>query len=284
VVRLLASLAALFVAFAAGAAEAPAPGGVPDVEGARSLGVGASIALTSGNDGLYVNPAVIAAERRYAVDAGTLVDRRGASNVAVLFGGSVVDSLSGPVAAGFSYLRAQSGDYRGNLVHLALAGPLAEQLFLGATVKWLSVTELEKVSAATVDAGLLWRLGRMLSLGATGYNLVGISNPRVAPRMFGAGLAVGTAPSLQVSGDWRTDLDRLDRRTNRYAVGVEFLLGGVAPLRAGFVRDETIGARWWSIGTGLVVRGFAVDVGYRQDLDAASARTIAVQVKTFLFG
>jgi hypothetical protein len=277
-------LAAVFASGAAAASDLPPPGGVPDLAGPRTLALSASIGLASGNEGLFANPAAIAARRRYSIETGVFIDRRGAQTVAQLFGGSVVDSLSSPVAAGLSYMRAQDGDYTGNLVHLAVAGPIMDKLYLGLTGKWLSVTEVEKVSAATIDAGVFWQIAEYVSIGAAGYNLVPISNDRVAPRGYGAGLTLGTDRVAQVTADWRADLDRLDHTTNRYGVGAEVLLGGLVPLRAGWARDETIDTSWWSVGAGFVTRGgIALDVGYRQSLDAPSARTIAASLKMFLF-
>jgi hypothetical protein len=277
-------LVAVFASGAAAASDLPPPGGVPDLAGPRTLALSASIGLASGNEGLFANPAAIAARRRYSIETGVFIDRRGAQTVAQLFGGSVVDSLSSPVAAGLSYMRAQDGDYTGNLVHLAVAGPIMDKLYLGLTGKWLSVTEVEKVSAATVDAGVFWQIAEYVSIGAAGYNLVPISNDRVAPRGYGAGLTLGTDRVAQVTADWRADLDRLDHTTNRYGVGAEVLLGGLVPLRAGWARDETIDTSWWSAGAGFVTRGgIALDVGYRQSLDAPSARTIAASLKMFLF-
>jgi hypothetical protein len=278
----------------ASAADLPAPGGVPDVVGPRALALSAGIGLASGNDGLILNPAAIAVRKRYSLETGGFVDRRGDQTVAELVGASVVDSLTGPVAAGMSFQRAFDGGFQGNLVHLALAGPIADGLYLGATAKWLSLNEVQPlaggvsrtnaVSAATADAGLFWQVGEYLSLGAAGYNLVPISNSRVAPRGYGAGLTIGSDRVAQVTADWRADLDRADKTTNRYGVGAEVLLGDLVPLRAGWARDETIGASWWSIGAGLVTRGgVAIDVGYRQDLDAASARTIAAALKLYMF-
>jgi hypothetical protein len=61
------------------------------------------------------------------------------------------------------------------------------------------------------------------------------------------------------------------------------LLGRLVPLRAGWMKDETLDTRWWSIGAGLVTRnGVALDVGYRQSLDDPSARTIGASLKVFL--
>jgi len=57
----------------------------------------------------------------------------------------------------------------------------------------------------------------------------------------------------------------------------------MVPVRAGYVKDETLATSWWSIGAGLVSSsGLAVEVGYRQSIDATDARTISVAIKTFM--
>lgn len=255
--------------------------------GPRTLGLSAAIGAATGNDGIYVNPAALAARKRYSLEAGVIVDRRGGQTVDRFIGGSVVDSMSAPVTAGVSYLRAQEGRYTGSLVHAALAGPLREKLFLGVTGKWLSVDSAEgarSTSAATVDAGLLWQVSDLISVGGAGYNLVPIGNDEVAPMGAGAGVALGNDRSFQVTGDWRADFDRAGKTTNRWAAGVEVLLGQLVPIRAGWTDDETLDAQWWSMGVGIVTRGgVALDVGYRQGIDDASARTVAATLKLFLF-
>jgi hypothetical protein len=247
------------------------------------LGLSAGIGAPAGNDGLYLNPGAIAARKRYAIEAGVLVDRRGSETVDRFIGGSAVDSMSSPVTAGVSYLRAQEGTHTGNVFHGALAGPVARNLFLGVSGKWLSVDGPRSSSAATVDAGVLWQVSELVSVGGTGYNLVPIANDAIAPMGAGAGLAVGSDRSFQVTADWRADFDRTGETTNRYAAGAEVLLARLVPLRAGFMRDETLDTSWWSVGAGLVTAGVALDVGYRQSVDAASARTIAATLKLFPF-
>jgi hypothetical protein len=282
--RLLSLLIVLVAAGAAHAADAPAAGGIPDLVGPRTLGVSAAIGAAAGNEGMYLNPAAVAARRRYSVETGVLVDRRGADTVGQFLGGSVVDSMSSPVMGGVSFLRAQKGAYTGNLWHASLGGPIAEGLFLGVTGKYMRVDGPSSSDAATVDAGLFWQVARLVSVGAAGYNLVPISNEAVAPLGAGAGLAIGSDQSLQLTGDWRADFDRGGETTNRYSAGVEVLLGRLVPIRAGYTRDETLGGRWWSLGAGLVSRnGVALDVGYRQSFEDESARTLAATLKVFLF-
>jgi hypothetical protein len=263
----------------------PPPGGVPDIAGPRTLALSAGVGIAAGNDGIFVNPAAIAARRRYSVEAGGYIDRRGNENVAQLFGLSVVDSLTAPVTAGVSYLRAQGGEFEGNLFHTAFAGPIVERLYLGASLKWLSLRGAERVGAATADAGLFWQVADSLSVGAAGYNLIPIHHEQIAPMGFGAGLAIGNDRVLQLTGDWRVDLDRGGSGSlNRYAAGAEVLLARLVPLRAGWAYDEALRQQWWSVGIGLVTRnGVALDVGYRQGLDAPDARSIAASLKLFLF-
>lgn len=274
----------LFLAGSASAAEPPAPAGIPDLVGPRALALSSGIGIAASNEGIYLNPATAGARKRYSVEGLLLLDRRGADTTAQMEGGSVVDSLSGPVTGGLSYLRAQRGDFTGNVLHLLVSGPIAQDFHLGVAGKYLAVKGPKNASAATVDAGIFWQVAELLSIGAAGYNLVPVGNELVAPRGAGAGVGIGSDRSFQVTADWRADFDRAGKTTNRYGAGLEVLLGQLVPLRAGWSRDETLGTRWWSLGIGLVTQtGIALDVGYRQSLDDSTARTIAATLKVFLF-
>lgn len=292
----LAPLLALALTGTARAADPVPAGGIPDLVGPRTLGLAASIGAASGNEGLYVNPGAIAARRRYAIEGGVLFDRRGADTVDRFLGGSIVDSQSSPMTAGVSFQRAQRGPYEGNLVHLALAGPLAEGFFLGVTGKYLSLsgqtvaagggatpTKLPDVSAVTADAGLLWLVTPYLSLGVAGYDLVPVGNAAVAPLGMGAGVAVGSDRSFQVTADWRTSFDAPSGKATRWAAGAEALLFDMLPVRAGWLKDGLLDTSWWTAGVGLVTpTGVALDVGYRQSVDDAKARMIGATLKLFV--
>ena len=279
----------LLAAGAAAAAEPPLPGGIPDLAGPRALALSASLGAAAGNEGLFLNPAAVGVRRRYSVEGGVMLDRRGAETTGRLYGASVVDSISSPAAVGVSYLRADEGRYTGSVWHGAVAGPIAEGFHIGVSAKYLDVEPgdgapagARSSDAVTADAGIFWQVGRLVSLGAAGYNLVSIANEAVAPMGAGAGVAIGSDQSFQVTADWRADLEGETR--NRYAAGVEVLLGSVVPLRGGWMKDEILGGQWWSVGAGLVSQGgVALDVGYRQSLDDSDARTIAATLKMFLF-
>jgi hypothetical protein len=274
----------LLCGIAAAAEPPPPPGGIPDLVGPRTLGLSAAIGVAGSNDALYLNPGALAARKRYSVETGAVLDRRGADTVDRFLGGSIVDSATSAVTAGVSFQRAQEGVYTGNLFHVAFAGPLQQGFFVGVAGKWLSVDGPDSTSAGTVDAGVLWQLSDLVSIGGAGYNLVPAGNDAVAPMGAGAGIAIGNDRSFQVTGDWRTDFDRGEQTTNRYAAGIEVLLARLVPVRAGWMNDETLDTQWWSIGVGLVTRsGVAFDVGYRQSFDDVDARTIAASLKLFLF-
>ena len=281
--RGFALLASVLASASPAAAAEPLPAGIPDLVGPRTLALSAATGIAAGNEGLYVNPAAAAARRRYSVEGLLFVDRRGAETAAQLYGVSVVDSITSPVMGAFSYVRAQKGPYTGNVWHGALAGPIARNLYLGVLGKWLQVKGPRNSDAATVDAGLFWQVTDLVSVGGAGYNLVSIANEAVAPMGVGGGVGIGSDRSFQITGDWRADLDRAGKSTNRWAAGAEVLLGGLVPVRAGWSKDETLDGSWWSAGAGLVTQGAAIDFGYRQAIGEPNARTIAATLKLFLF-
>lgn len=291
---LLVTLAALALAAPAAAqttAKVVDAGGLADLAGPRTLALGGSTALVQANDGLLSNPGSVAARRRYSVESLFAVDRRGGSNAGRYLGLSVVDALSGPVAASFAWVHPMEGFQDGNLFLAGLAGKVGEGLYLGAQGRYLAIREdlaaggQEKVSVVTADAGLLWEVSELISVGVAGFNLVPTGHERSAPRSMAAGLAIGSDTSFRLVGDWRADFDRNEvggkpATTNRYSVGVEAFLGNMVPVRAGWLKDEVLKTSWWSGGVGLVTAsGVAIDVGYRQSLDRSDVRVISAAFK-----
>ncbi|MBK9516647.1 MAG: hypothetical protein IPO09_04680 [Anaeromyxobacter sp.] len=275
----------------------PPPGGVADLAGPRTLGLAGATGVVSGNDGLFVNPAATAVQRRYSIESLFLVDRRGADSAGQYLGASVVDSISAPAAASLAWVRSTEGAQRGNLFVGGLAGAIADSLYLGAQLRYydLSTTTSPpsgpatsvRTQAVTADVGLFWAVSDLISVGAAGFNLLPIGHPQVAPRAVAAGLALGSDTSVKLTLDWRADLDRVRHpvtgkavTTNRYGAGLEVLLGALVPLRAGYLVDDTLDTTWWCAGAGLVTRGgVGLDFGYRQSLDAANARVLGLTLK-----
>jgi hypothetical protein len=312
--RATVTLAALLAAGAA-RADSPPPLTVPDLAGPRTLALQAGVGSATATEALFLNPAAISARRRYTVDAFYLTDRRPAPSSSQAppsgaspwrqqddFGASVVDSISTPLAAGLAYVRDTRGVETGTLLRLALAGPIAQGLFLGVQGNYFDLSgngsTLDSAGVAhpwprvkstlNLDAGLFYQANDKVSVGAAGYNLLSAKHREVLPRGFGVGAAVGSDTSLQVVADWHVDLDRVknatgsSKSTSRFSAGLEYLVNGVLPLRVGYQIDDTSRTRWWSLGLGLTSTKAALDLGYRQSTTDARARTFGVAVRVFV--
>jgi hypothetical protein len=277
---LLLVVAALAAPAPGSAAAPPPPVGLPGVTGPRALAFPVTVAVGGGNDALYVNPAAIAARRRYSVDTLFFLDRRADTNVGMYFGASVVDS-TGSVAAGATYDRAQEGTYTGNLWRLALASQLSEGLFVGATAVYDNLNGPRPVLAVTADAGFLWQAAKYFSIGGAGYNLIPIGNEAVAPLGAAAGLAVGSDTGFQIGGEWRAMFPKTAPAVNQYSGGIELLLGDMFPVRGGYVYQQATRTSWWTAGVGFVTKNVGLDAGYQQSFEDPNARTFVVALRVF---
>lgn len=274
---------------------------LPELVGPRTLALQAGIGAASGTEALFVNPAALAAQRRYTVDAMYLTDRRSGDLDSKAkrqdwLASSVVDNSSTSVAAGFAYARAWKGLETGTVLRLGLAGSLTDGLMLGVQGNYVDLRGADRVKTTiNMDAGVLYRVTKSISLGAAGYNLISSKHHELLPRGFGAGFTWGWGSSLQIMGDWRVDLDRQQceypagvcertgkKKTNRYGLGAEYLFDNAVPVRAGFEIDDTSKTKWWSAGVGYVSTRAAVDLGYRQSLSNSNARTIGIAVRVFV--
>lgn len=291
--RPLPLLAALLAAGGAAAAEPAPPLTVPDLIGPRFLALQAGVGAASGTESLFLNPAALAARKRYTVDSYYLTDRRpeltGSARRQDYIGGSVADSQTTRVAAAFGYARVLKGVETGTLLRLALAAPLAQGLYLGAQANYFDLRGGERIASTfNLDSGLFYQVTRLVSVGASGYNLLSSKHRAVLPRGFGAGVAVGSDTSLQLLADWRTDLDRVrsasggSKATNRWAFGAEYLFANAIPVRGGFEIDDTSKTKWWSAGLGWTTGRGAIDLAWRQSATDARARTIGVALRLFV--
>jgi hypothetical protein len=264
--------------------EEPLPMSVPDLVGARGLSLGAYRGLVTGNDGLFTNPAALAARRRYSIETQWLLDRRGADNAFQVYTASVVDS-EGSWTGGLAYTRVLSGPWTGNLFHVPIAFPLTGGLYLGLTAKYQSLDGPlgDRMRAGNFDAAAFWQLSRLVSVGGAIYNVLAAGHRQLEPRGYGAGAAVGDDRTFHLSVDWRGDDQRQGKLTSLFAVGGELLVGDLVPLRAGYVNDDTRHASFWSAGAGIVTTsGFAVDLAYRQCIERSDERIFAAALKVFL--
>jgi len=265
--------------------DSPLPAGVPDLLGARALSLGAYRGLAAGNDGIFTNAASLAARRRYSLESFWLLDREGSDTAIQVLTASAVDSQTAAVTGGFAFTRVLSGPWTGNLFHVPIAFPLANSLFFGVTGKYQSLDGPagNQMRAGNVDASAFWQASSLIGVGASAYNLLDTGHRQIQPRAFGAGVSVGDDRRYHIGADWRGDEHRQGKLTHLYAVGGELLLGDAYPVRAGYMKDETRNASYWSAGIGFFTSsGFAMDLAYRQRFEDPTERTVAVAIKLFL--
>lgn len=283
----------LFLGAGAAAAETPAPLTVPDLTGPRTLALQGGVGLATGSEALFSNPAALAARKRYVVDTFYLTDRRpdlsGTAARQDFFGGAAADSATTALAAGFGYARAMKGVETGTLLRLGLATQIARGLTVGVQGNYFDLKGAEAIADnINLDAGLFLQVSPKVSVGAAGYNLLDSDHRQFLPRGWAAGFAAGSDTSLQIVGEWQLDLDRVRnadgsaKKTNRYAVGLEYLFANAVPVRGGYQIDETADTSWFSLGAGYVTPKFALDLAFRQSTTDPSARTYALAIRVFV--
>lgn len=269
---------------AAAVEELPTPG-ASDLSRARALSLGNAFrAVATSNDALFLNPAGMAAGRKYAVDGSFTLSP--ATDLR-LWSFSVVDSKTSPIAAGAAYslLRGDGleGEVKGSVAHLGLAVPLAGFGSLGFGGKYLSFDRPDPTHAITADVGLLVRLAGQLSAGAVATNVIDVKSDE-APFGAGFGLAYGDDVSFRLAGDVAFDLSREDSSPATVHAGGEYFVAGGLPLRVGFRRDVEASRNHVSGGLGFVTPTFGADVAYVQGLDPdlPSDRTFSFTLGLFL--
>jgi hypothetical protein len=155
-------------------------------------------------------------------------------------------------------------------------------MHLGIQGRYLKLGGSEPINAISADAGLSWDVTSLVTLGVAGFNLIPTGHPTALPQSMGAGLAVGTDTFLRGMVDWRGVFLPGRQLANRYAAGVASLVGGALALRAGWTRDELLDTSWWSAGAGLISGdGFSIDFGYKQSIEATSAREMALSLRYY---
>jgi hypothetical protein len=204
---------------------------------ARGIGMGGAFrGLGLGADATLGNPASLLANKSYQFELTGAWD----PGLHEGFGGITVrDSSTTSTAAGLDYHFLSLHDALGNRVSahlgtLAVAFPLSQAVQLGVAGKYLYVPrDVDKVSSATVDVGLLVQPTDGFFLGLSGHNLVNTHHAELSRFYSGqVGYTAGGvfAAELDVSGDpWRDGgFDPL------YNVGAQYVAGPAYPLELGY--------------------------------------------------
>jgi opacity protein-like surface antigen len=252
----------------------------PQLLHARSLGMaGAYRALGYGADTVYGNPAAMVVSRRYLIETSGLW---GITAQQGQFSTAMMDSKTTEyVAAGLGYNLVIFGppDARttAHLTTLALAVPLADFLSIGVSGRHQVMVGGTNTNSITMAAGLLIKIGELVHISASGHNLIGVWN-RYVQRYFAFGLSAAFGlftPCLEV----RLDFNDPARVGFAIAGGVEWIVGGALPLRAGYSFDNIYRTQMLSFGTGYFAEGSGVDIAYQVQLVPFISHTLALTLK-----
>ena len=273
--RLTALLAAVLLVLATEARAADASPGIRDLSSIRSAGMGdATRAFASSGEALHVNPAGIAATTRFNIETYGLAEP-GAD--LYVFGASAIDSKINSeeafsLSGGFGYTYYSSGSNaaetkrQGSILSLGLALPLVpEDLFIGATVRYMRLTGAVVSNAATMDLGVILRPTPFLSVAGVIQNLIDVRSPE-ATRFYAFGLALGSEVDFHLAFDTRIDFNAEGKAVPIFQVGGEYVLQRMFVPRAGFVEDRLRNARYLTAGFTAILSGYAVDLMYRYDV------------------
>ncbi len=261
-----------------------------DIAGARSIGMGDAFrGVGTNNDAIVENPAALVINPHYEIGGFFAWDT---AAPAAYWNASIVDATTLPLALGLSYTHVGSGTgspptntpdygrYVGSSARLALAYPISDVLAVGINAEWLlyqgdlanngTMATYAQTSAITGTASIAVHPTPQLTISGIGYNLipVGIAS-ELAPRRFALGAAFGTDTTFRIDvdgiGTW-TSFPLPQTTGLDLHVGGEFFVAGILAIRAGYFYSGLTETNFGSLGLGLVVPGFAIDVGYRQSL------------------
>lgn len=263
---------------------APRAADLRDLTSARAYGMGGAYrALGQGADAIMGNPAAIALSHSYKAEATGAWDY---AQKDAFFGASLLDANTSALAAGLDYHLVSIG--RGadrataHLGSLALALPLSGNLYIGSTVRYLMLRGARHADSTTVDAGVLLRLSDGFTLGVSGHNLVDTHDLELT-RYYTAHMGLMLSPEFTVAADVVGDFTTQDQTTLTYNAGLEYLMSGSIPLRAGYTYDGFTGASRLGVGFGLVADGGGIDLAYRHDFSGEKGRLVVLTIRLTLF-
>lgn len=256
-----------------------------ELETPRSAALGGAVrALGNSLEAVYLNPANMATSRLYHIaGVGAVAPQAGRQT----YGGGAVDSLlnqqriAGGVSVAHTSLDPDGLDRKTLDLRFALAMPLSDLIFVGATLKHLtahqngyprSVGLAPSLAAGGLRGGKIWsqvsfdagvtvKPTQGFSLAVVGTNL---TNPGLglAPLTLVGGAAFGT-PDFSVELDVGSDFTTFSDPTVMVMGGGELLVADQFPVRIGYRYDEGMGQQSLSGGLGFLTKEFAIELSAR---------------------
>ena len=255
-------------------------------QGLRSSGVGNShVAVASGTDAIYQNPAGIARAPMYVVDGAFSYTPQGALMSVGIADSKINPQIAGGATYNYFYGHSEHSHLSGHDVRVVAAIPaVPERVSIGIGGRYLRITdttlpEIDDNPSAqvllqgfTFDAGIAVRAADMLHLGLVGQNLIDHCRDNslcrgTTPTRLTAGLGLGDETLFMISGQASLDLTSSDTPLFDFAAGAEVLAAGIIPIRAGFERRAFLDRNLLTFGLGWRSEQAGVDFSYRHDLN-----------------
>ena len=256
-------------------------------EGLRATGAGSShVALATGTDAIYQNPAGVARAPMYVVDGAFSFTPQGAILSAGAADSKLNPQFAGAIAYNYFFGHSDHDNLSGHDVRGVLAIPVVpERVSIGVGVRYLRITDTDLpvvededgntsqilFSGFSVDAGIVIRAADILHLGLTAQNFPDrcSKNPRcqgATPTRISGGFGLGDETAFMASGEATLDLTSGDTPMVDFGVGAEYMIAGVIPIRAGFERRAFLDRNMLSVGAGWRSEQAGIDFSYRHDL------------------
>lgn len=240
-----------------------------------AMGLGARASATS-TSGLAYNAAGLSIGRLYHIETGVGYEP-GSSRLT--FGGSVIDSYSGPVNAGvnFRYVHGNGhGGHGGYDGRVALGIPIGDAFALGIAGRYVSFWREGQEGVApfaegiTVDASIRVSPIPGLHFAALGYNLIPMPSP-LTPMQVGGSASYTIDNRFTLAFDGLADLgswtneDGSIRPEGLFGGAAEYFTGEV-PIRVGYIYDTGRDSHFVSAGAGWMNQQLGVDIAIRQQV------------------
>lgn len=135
---------------------------------------------------------------------------------------------------------------------------------------------------ATFDLGILMNIQDLFYIGAVGQNLVTWSRHH-APRLLGIGIGF-VWEMLDIGVGLEVDFDSRSKVQYNPSIGIEYVAGGVVPIRAGFAWDRVSYPQQYRLGGGLgyISQYVGIDIGYAHDVAHSENWLIEASIRAFL--
>jgi len=272
-----------------------------EIETPRIAAMGGALRATSNSiEGLFLNPANMAATRVYHLGALAQIWPEASRQS---YGLGIVDSIvsrtriAGGLGGTWNLQDPDGIERQSTDLRFGLAFPFAEQFLvgLGGRYLWLKqdgffegfgslppsaaaagLRDDQIVKGFAFDAGLTLKASKEFAIAVVGHNLNNPDNG-FQPTSVGAGIGLGLE-QLTIEADLVSDFTTWDETTVRAMGGVELLLADSYPLRAGYRYDQGADSHAISVGAGYIDRSFAAELAVRRVVSPSEEGVTAIVI------